>query len=211
MFAKRAFLIAGAAVAAGVLSRAAGTVALANVAPQPAAPVPQPTPADPEPVAVTGRRRLSRRLVAVVALVTVLAVAGIAVAAWTITGSGTGYAKAASGSALTLGDATAFTSADLFPGANGSVVLRVTNPNPFQVRVTTVTGNGAISSNAGAACTAATGVTFTNQTGLTHDVAANTTATVTLSGAVSMSNSSDNSCQGAVFSIPVTVGGTSNP
>jgi hypothetical protein len=206
MFAKRAVLIAGAAVAAGVLSRAAGTVALANVAPQPAAPVP-----DPEPIAATSRRWLSRRLVVVLALVAVLAVAGIAVAAWTITGSGTGYAKAASGSALTLGDGTAFTTADLFPGANGSVVLRVTNPNPFQVRVTTVTGNGAITSNAGAACTAATGVTFTNQTGLTHDVAANTTATVTLSGAVSMSNSSDNSCQGAVFSIPVTVGGTSNP
>jgi hypothetical protein len=207
MFSKRAILIAGAAVAGGALARIAASVSTTEVAPRPAASPPPPTPAPP----AAHRRRVSRKLVAVAALVAVLAVAGIAIAAWTITGSGTGYAKAASGSALTLGDATAFTSADLYPGANGSVVLRVTNPNPFQVRVTTVTGNGAITSNAGAACTAATGVTFTNQTGLTNDVAANTTATVTLAGAVSMSNSSDNSCQGAVFSIPVTVSGTSNP
>jgi hypothetical protein len=208
MFSKRAVLIAGAAVAAGVLSRAATTASTAQVV--------QPAPLAPEPAAPVApaehpRRRTSRRLVAAVALVALLAVAGIAVAAWTITGSGTGYAKAASGSPLTLGDATAFTSADLYPGANGSVVLRVTNSNPFPVRITTVSGNGAITSNAGAACTAATGVTFTDQTGLTHDVAANSTATVTLAGAVSMSNSSDNSCQGAVFSIPVTVSGTSNP
>jgi hypothetical protein len=209
MFSKRAVLIAGAAVAAGVLSRAATTASTAQVA-QPAPVAPEPA----APVAPNGagsRRRTSRRLVAAVALVALLAVAGIAVAAWTITGSGTGYAKAASGSPLTLGDATAFTSADLYPGANGSVVLRVTNSNPFPVRITTVSGNGAITSNAGAACTAATGVTFTDQTGLTHDVAANSTATVTLAGSVSMSNSSDNSCQGAVFSIPVTVSGTSNP
>jgi hypothetical protein len=159
---------------------------------------------------VSKRALISRKLVAAAMLVVVLAVAGIAVAAWSITGSGTGYAKAASGTALTLGDATAFTSGDLYPGATGSVVLRVTNSNPFRVRITTVSGNGAITSNV-PACTASTGVTFTNQTGLTHDVAANSTATVTLAGAVAMSNASDDSCQGAVFSIPVTVTGTSNP
>jgi hypothetical protein len=208
MISKRAVLFAGAAVAAGVLARAAGSAVAVPEAKAPAAPGPETAPAVPT---ASRRRRASRKLVAALVLIVVLAVAGIAFAAWTITGSGTGYAKAASGTALTLGDATAFTSADLYPGATGSVVLRVTNANPFPVRITTVSGNGAITSNAGAACNASTGVTFTNQTGLTHDVAANTTATVTLSGAVSMSNSSDNSCQGAVFSIPVTVSGTSNP
>lgn len=202
---KKILFVAGAAVAAAVATRSTA-----------AAGVVEPAPAEPEPptalAAVTPPRRTApRKLVAAVGLVVVLAAAGIAIAAWTINGSGTGYAKAAAGTPLTLGDATAFTSADLYPGANGSVVLRVTNSNPFRVRITTVTGNGAITSNAGAACTASTGVTFANQTGLTQDVAANTTATVTLAGAVSMSNSSDDSCQGAVFSIPVTVGGTSNP
>jgi hypothetical protein len=202
----RALLIASAAVAAGALARAAASVSVAEVAPAPTAPAPARALAE-----VPRRSRGSRKLIAAAAFVALLALTGIAVAAWTVSGSGTGYAKAASGTPLTLGDATAFTSADLYPGATGSVVLRVTNSNPFRVRITTVTGNGAITASSGAACTASTGVTFTNQTGLTHDVAANSTATVTLAGAVSMSNSSDDSCQGAVFSIPVTVGGTSNP
>jgi hypothetical protein len=205
MVSKRAVLIAGAAVAAGALARAAASVSVTQVAAAP--PRPAPPAARPE---TSRRRRSPRKLVLAAALVAVLAVAGIAVAAWTITGSGTGYAKAASGTPLSLGDGTAFTTADLYPGATGSVILRVTNSNPFRVRITTVTGSGAITSNV-PACTASTGVTFTNQTSLTHDVAASSTATVTLAGAVAMSNASDDSCQGAVFSIPVTLSGTSNP
>jgi hypothetical protein len=53
-------------------------------------------------------------------------------------------------------------------------------------------------------------VTFTDQTGLALDVAAGATSTFTLSGAVSMSNASDNTCQGAIFTIPVDVTGASN-
>ncbi|HZB24346.1 MAG TPA: hypothetical protein VE444_10930, partial [Gaiellaceae bacterium] len=54
-------------------------------------------------------------------------------------------------------------------------------------------------------CNPATGVTFTNQTGLTLDLAAGATAGFTLTGAAAMSNASDNTCQGAVFTIPVVV------
>jgi hypothetical protein len=149
----------------------------------------------------------------VIALVGVFAVAlaGIAIAAWVVSGSGTGYAKAGSSSALTLSDASASTSADLYPGAAGAVKLKVSNPNPFPVRITAVAGNGAVTSDKGAGCDASTGVSFTNQSGLTLDLLANETNKVfTLSGAVSMSNASDNTCQGAVFSIPVTVTATSN-
>ena len=210
MVSKKLLVVTGAAFAAGLAARAATSVVVVEASSSQAEPRPQDR-ERPQPEPVANRRGASRKLVVALALVGLLAIAGIAVAAWSITGSGTGYAKAVSGTPLSLGDATAFTSADLYPGANGSVVLRVTNSNPFPVRITTVSGNGTITSNAGAACSAATGVTFTNQTGLTHDVAAGSTATVTLSGAVSMSNASDDSCQGAVFSIPVTVGGTSNP
>ena len=135
---------------------------------------------------------------------------GVAIAAWAVSGSGSGYAKAGTASALTLGDASAATTADLYPGATGSVKLSITNPNAFAVRVTTVNGNGTITSDKGAACNASTGVTFTNQSGLTLDLAAGATSTFTLAGAVSMSNASDNSCQGALFTIPVSVTGTSN-
>lgn len=149
----------------------------------------------------------------VIALVGVIAVAlaGIAIAAWVVSGSGTGYAKAGSSSALTLSDATASTSADLYPGAAGAVKLKVSNPNPFPVRITAVAGTGAVTSDKGAGCDASTGVSFTNQSGLTLDLLANETNKVfTLSAAISMTNASDNTCQGAVFSIPVSVTATSN-
>lgn len=156
--------------------------------------------------------RLSRKVFLALAVVVALGVSGALYAAWSTNGSGSGYAKAITASALTLSDASASTSADLYPGGTGAVKVRVTNPNPFPVRVTSVakqTG-GTITSDKGAACNASTGVTFTDQTGLTLDLAGGATSTFTLSGAVSMSNASDNSCQGAVFTIPVDVTGASN-
>jgi hypothetical protein len=157
-------------------------------------------------------RKLSKRMVLVAGVgLASIVVAGIAIAAWSVSGTGTGYAKASTASAVTLADATANTSADLYPGASGAVKLKVTNPNPFPVRITAVAGNGAITSDKGAACDAATGVSFTNQTGLTLDLLANETDKVfTLAGAVAMTNASDNSCQGAVFSVPVSVTAISN-
>ncbi len=149
-------------------------------------------------------------VIAVVAVVAV-AVAGIAIAAWAVTGSGTGYAKAGSSSALTLSDATASTSADLFPGSTGAVKLKVSNPNPFPVRITAVASTSAVTSDKGAGCDASTGVSFAHQSGLTLDLLANETNKVfTLAGAVSMTNASDNTCQGAVFAIPVSVTAASN-
>jgi hypothetical protein len=149
--------------------------------------------------------RLPRKLFFVLAAIGALVVTGILFAAWSTGGSGNGYAKAGTASALTLSDASASTTADLYPGATGSAVVKVTNPNPFPVRITAVSKQaaGTITSDKGAACNASTGVTFTNQSGLTLDLAAGATSTFTLSGAVSMSNASDNSCQGAVFTIPV--------
>jgi hypothetical protein len=155
--------------------------------------------------------KLPRKLVFVLAAIVVLVLSSIVFAAWSTNGSGTGYAKAGTASALVIGDASASTTADLYPGATGSVKLMVTNNNSFPVRVTAVSKQaGAITSDKGAACNASTGVTFTNQTGLTLDVAANATQTFTLANAVSMTNASDNTCQGAVFSIPVDVTGISN-
>lgn len=156
--------------------------------------------------------RLSRKLFFALAAVVALVATGLLFAAWSTSGSGNGYAKAGSASALTIGDASASTSADLYPGATGAVKLKVTNPNSFPVRITAVAkqASGSIASDKGAACDASTGVTFTNQSGLTLDLAAGATSTFTLSGAVSMSNASDNTCQGAVFTIPVDVTAVSN-
>jgi len=134
----------------------------------------------------------------------------IAFAAWTATGAGSGYAKATNAQALTTVDVSASTTATLYPGATGDVLLRISNPNPYPVTVTDVTGSGAIDSDTTAACDASTGVTFTNQTGLSLNVPASGAATFTLSGSVAMANSSHTSCQGAVFTIPVSLSGASN-
>ena len=156
--------------------------------------------------------RISRKTAAFVVLAAAVVAVSVGIAAWSTGGSGPAYAKAQTASSLALSDASASTSADLYPGATGSVKLKVTNPNPFPVRVTAVVKQAAttISSDKGAACNASTGVTFTDQSGLSLDLAAGATQTFTLAGAVSMSNASDNSCQGAVFTIPVDVTGASN-
>jgi hypothetical protein len=152
-----------------------------------------------------------RRTIAVLAVLVLGAVAvGVGLGAWSISGTGNGAAKATTASAITLADASGFTSADLYPGATGNLKLRATNPNPFPVRITAVSGNGTITSDKGAACDASTGVTLANQSGLTLDLAAGATATLTVSNAVSMTNSSDNSCQGAVFTVPVSLTAVSN-
>ena len=139
----------------------------------------------------------------------VLPLGSVAVAAWVTNGTGSGYAKAGSSQALTTVDVSASTTATLYPGVTGNVTLRIDNPNPYDVVVTDVTGNGAITSDAGAACDASTGVTYTDQTGLSLSVPAGTAATFTLNNSASMSNASDNSCQGAVFTIPVSLTGSS--
>jgi hypothetical protein len=155
-------------------------------------------------------KRFGKKGLATALTLGVFLAAGIAYAAWTATGGGSGSAKATSAQALTTVDVSASTPATLYPGATGDLQLRISNPNPYPVRVTGVSGSGTITSNAGAACNASTGVTFANQSGLSLDVPASGAATFTLSGTVSMSNASDNSCQGAVFTAPVSLTGASN-
>jgi hypothetical protein len=155
-------------------------------------------------------KNLTRRgLAAIIVLLVGLGVT-VAFAAWTTNGTGDASARAQSAQALTTVDVSATTPATLYPGATGDLRLRINNPNPYPVRVTGVAGNGAITSDAGASCTASTGVSFTNQTGLALDVAANSQATFTLTSTVAMSNASHTSCQGAVFTVPVSLTGASN-
>jgi hypothetical protein len=151
-----------------------------------------------------------RRVVGIGLTLVALVAAGLVYAAWTTSGSGTGYAKAKSAQALSSLDVSASTAATLYPGASGDVQLKISNPNPYPVRVTSVTGSGAITADSGHASCATTGVTFTDQTSQTIDVPANGSLDKTLNGAAQMSNASDNGCQGATFTVPVSLGGASN-
>ena len=150
------------------------------------------------------------RLALALSVVAVMATTAVTFGSWSVSSSaGSGYSKAKVALSLTLSDASASTTAQLYPGGTGDIWIKVSNPNPFAVTVTSVTGAGTITSDKGAACDAASGVTFTNTTGLSQAVGAGATVTFSLAGKVAMSNASDNTCQGAVFTVPITLAATS--
>jgi hypothetical protein len=149
------------------------------------------------------------RLTATLLAITVVAVGGATYGSWAVgSAAGDAYAKAVSAQDLTLSDGSA-TVADLYPGGTGAVKITVTNPNGFAVTVTAVSGAGTITSDKGASCNSSTGVTFTDTTGLSQVVGAGATATFSLAGKAALSNGSANACQGAIFTIPVTLSATS--
>jgi hypothetical protein len=159
------------------------------------------------------RKKINRK-VAVGVLAATMAAVGLVYAAWTTNGSGDAYAKAGTAAAISTVDVSASTTATLYPGVSGDVLIKLDNPNPYAVTVTAVTGNGTITADGGHAGCTTTGVTFANQTGLTLTIPAKSGGVdgvlqTSLNGAASMSNASLNACQGAVFTIPVTISGTS--
>lgn len=158
-------------------------------------------------MARTKLRRPGRRSAILALALGLLFAAGIAFAAWTATGTGSGYAKATTAQPLTTVDVSASVAATLYPGATGDVELRISNPNPYPVVVSDVTGNGAITAS-DPACNVAS-VSFSDQTGLSLNVPASNAATFTLSGAVQMSSAANDNCQGATFTIPVALTGSS--
>jgi hypothetical protein len=121
------------------------------------------------------------------------------------TSAGTATASASTGTMLTVTVAATAgpPSALLYPGGTGDVALQVTNPNNYAVTlVSVVATGGTITASNGCS---PTGVSFTSQPSLSIPIAASATTQVHLSGAASMSSASANACQGATFSIPVTI------
>ena len=135
------------------------------------------------------------------------ALAGTAYALWTAGGIGSVNASAATAQDLTASPVTVPSSL-LYPGATTDAKITINNPNPYPVTVVSIAG-GTVTSDKGPACNASTGVSFANQSGA-FAVPAGASQTFTLTNAVTMSNASDSSCQGAVFTLPVTLSGASS-
>ena len=168
----------------------------------------------PAPSGPQGFGRISRAtvLIALAALAAALGAAGIAVAAWLSSGSGRPGVSAGNALAPTTSTVagSAVTSGLLVPGATGTAIVTVTNPNPYKVRLLTIAANGAATATGGTGTCATTGVTFTaQQPGVTLAPGAGTT--LTLAGAVAMSTASETGCQGATFTVPVAVTVASTP
>jgi len=148
--------------------------------------------------------RLLLLIVSAVCLVIGLG-AGAAYAYFTSSGTGTGSASTGSLQAVTVAAVTASPTTPLRPGNTGDVTLKVNNPNSYDVTLVSVTGAGSITADGGHPGCTTTGVTFTDQTGLSTNIPASSTTAVDLPGAAAMSTASSAGCQGATFSIPVTI------
>jgi hypothetical protein len=158
--------------------------------------------------------RSARRTTIVAMFVGGMLAGSVALAAWVATGTGTGSAKAISAVPLVVVNGTA--SADLYPGfTDGDLYLGVTNPNAYPVKITSVAqAAGSVSSDKGVACQGAgTGVSLDVGSIVLPapvSIAAGATVPFTVVNVVNMTNASDDSCQGATFTIPVTVTGASD-
>lgn len=151
-------------------------------------------------------KRRTLLFVAVLALVMGVG-AGAAYGYFTSSGSGTGHGATGTLQTVTVAAITGETpNTYLQPGSPGEVIVKVHNPNTVGVHLVSVTADGSITVAGGSGCTLSnSGVTFTNQTGLSVAVGSNSTALVRMPGAASMAASSANGCQGATFNIPVTI------
>ncbi len=154
-----------------------------------------------------------RRVAALAAWFVLFISAGVATAAWTANGTGNGTAKAITAVSVTVTTDTSQT-ADLYPGGPaGTLAFKVDNVNPYAITFTSMTPGAVTVDSSHSSCTPASYLTVTARTGLSISVPANTPtaspAARSVSSAVSMSSSAPDACQGAVFTIAVTLSGSS--
>ena len=154
----------------------------------------------------SSRTALARWLV-IGALALGLSGTGAAFAFFTAVGNGggstqTGTMQAVTVQALVGGDTPSST---LYPGGPAvDVILRVNNPNSYSVKLYSLSGNGTITADAGHSGCTTTGVTFNPPSNPNITIPAGASL-VHVSGAASMNTTSLNACQGATFTIPVTM------
>ena len=168
--------------------------------------------------APTARDGLSKRKRAAVvfSVGTLMLSGGVAMAAWTHSGTGTARAQATTATPITVTPGSPV--GLLYPkpaggypsSAVGSIYATVANPNDYPVQVTSVTvGTVTITPMAGKTCAAGSVVAsvagpMTLASPIT--LAANSGPTaLTVPGAVEMIAAAEDGCQGATFSVPVTV------
>ena len=146
--------------------------------------------------------------IAAAAVVVAVGGAGVAHAYWTTTGQGSGSAPNGTLQTVTLeavvaGDTPSTT---LVPGGTADLILRLRNPNTRPVTLYSVTANGAVTADAAHVGCTTTGVSLVPPTppvGVT--VAAGATQLIHLADAARMTPASLSACQGATFTVPVTV------
>jgi hypothetical protein len=145
-------------------------------------------------------------------IVLVVAVAGVAVARWSTSGSGASSATTGTTADLTITPGTP--TAALYPGGTSAVVLTLHNPGIAAVRVGSLalaTEEGVDGFDVDAAHPGCDeqNLSYTTQTngGAGWSVPAGGTLDLTLAAALALSTSADDGCQGATFTVHLAASG----
>jgi hypothetical protein len=158
----------------------------------------------------------SRRVGALAAAAATFLLAGSAFGFWSAIGHGSAAGAATSAVAVTVSPGT--TSDRLYPGAQTDVALQISNPNPFRVRVGSLsldTGQGAggfdVDGAHGACGVAALSFTGQSNGGAGWSVPPRIGSTdgslaVDIDNALAMSAAAAAACQGATFTVHLVVG-----
>ncbi|WP_206786007.1 hypothetical protein [Amycolatopsis sp. MtRt-6] len=147
-------------------------------------------------------RKISKRSAVVLGAAGVVVVAGVAYAAWTSNGAGTG--SVTSTTSLDSSIAPAGSGDALYPGGGTDFTVTIDNPNDYPV---VVTGISAGSSNAVGDCAAGT-VTSAASTNPAGTIAAGESGTYTLHA--TMNANATDACKNRTFTLPLTATLASN-
>ncbi len=135
---------------------------------------------------------------------------GIAIAAWNVSGSGSGTGAASDVSSLTLIPETpSGANASIYPGGPaGPVFFNIVNPNPFAVTITGITWGAATSTNTSSCASSNISVDAAAPTTVSISVpAASTDPNVQVNGVLDLAHTAGSGCQGVAFDVVATVTG----
>jgi hypothetical protein len=146
-----------------------------------------------------------QKVVSIVVAGAILAGGGIAYSQWTATVDGYGEAKATSAQSLTVEAASG--TADLYPGfAGGDVHFEITNPNPYPVTYTQMTVNSVTTNNTD--CPPGS-IVVTSPASFSLRVATSADPVPeSIDDVVEMLFGAPDECQGATYTISLTLTGS---
>jgi hypothetical protein len=151
----------------------------------------------------------SRLAIVTAALIAAAACAGTSWAYFASRGTGTGNAVGATAQPVTLSPATPATG--LYPGASADVALTVSNPNGGPVVIPSLAldtsqGSNGLGVDGGHNGCNLAALTFTSTSGNWTIPAHASAFAIDLPGAISLSPSAADACQGATFTVYLKVG-----
>ncbi|HSE72822.1 MAG TPA: hypothetical protein VLA97_18805 [Nocardioidaceae bacterium] len=124
---------------------------------------------------------------------------GIAFAAWTSTGTGTGSVTAGSEVDLTVEQSDTEAVSGLFPTGSKTITISVTNPNPYAVELDTLAWDGGVVADNSECDTTSVTAELAPGQALGDRIASD--GTVSKEFVVSMAADADPDCQGATFTL----------